>query len=220
MKTPLITLLAIGAFALAAAPAVAQQTNVEFTSLLNAQSGVIYSPGLNSSAFGTVTVDSITSDVSLTGGFLYNDSVLGTNHEIRFAEQGLATEFYTLTFSTAVTGLEFDIYSLGYYAPPLVEQVATWDFGPNTFTMLSNDGILPTTVTASTITSAEGNVRIRFDGPITSLSWTQTADDALLDFAYFTGVTMSVDSVSAVPEPSGMLLLSLPVFLGLLRRSR
>lgn len=110
----------------------------------------------------------------------------------------------TITFSSPVNRVFFAIMSLGQGGRPV-----TYAFN-QAFTLLSQGpasyGGCGTCLTASgnSITGAEGDGVLMFQGPVTSLSFDVVGNE------YFHGYTVGVDAlaVTATPEPASLALLA------------
>jgi hypothetical protein len=113
----------------------------------------------------------------------------------------------TITFSTPVTNLIMDLVSLGNVNTPTEY---TFD---SPFTILSTGpsneyGGGLDSLTASngneTVTGAEGDGTILFNGPITTLSWTASNPE------YWNGFTFGIDDdqLSDAPEPSSWMVMA------------
>lgn len=141
------------------------------------------------------------------------------NNSDYIAQSGYALPAHTLTFSSPVSNLVMNIWSLGG------AEVSSYQFD-NPFVILSqnNEGWVPQrlSVTGNTLSGQEASGTIEFLGSFTSLSWTVPAAE------YYSGWNIGVTSASAdglasVPEPgqvaaSMLLLAGLGVFFIIRRR--
>lgn len=124
----------------------------------------------------------------------------------------------TLTFTTPVTGLIFDVFSLGGGRTD-----TTYDFGSSSFTVLScgpnayfGGGCFAQGVgsTGTTLSGVEANGMIEFSGTLSSLSFTVTDPET------FSGFDFGAVTPASTPEPSSLMLLGsgLLAGAGMLRR--
>jgi hypothetical protein len=119
---------------------------------------------------------------------------------------GSFTGTSTLSFATPIANPVFAIWSLGQPGGP-----ASFTFdaapvfevgGPN-----ANFGGLPISVAGNVVSGTEGNGVVRFDGSVSSISWTSTPE-----FFYgFTVGTAGGDTTPPIPEPgtSALMLMGL-----------
>jgi hypothetical protein len=132
----------------------------------------------------------------------------GTNDIVEIIGGGDST--YTVTFDRPVTGLVMDLLSVGASGAPVVYKF------DHSFTLVNSGpgywGSGPLTSIANSIIGEEGHGVIRFDGTLTTVTWTVPTGENWHGFEF--GV-----AGAAVPEPATLGALGLGA-LALLRKRR